>query len=165
MIGIGGDIHRLSGASGWNGIFVNIKFNQHCFGYNRFNIPAGRVWLLRRNKTAFLPQSPINKAVQHTLKIRRSLTRYTRDGRLPIDNNLAENAIRPVALGRKNWLFLGSEIGGETAAILMTFTTTCRKLKINTWEYLSDVLKRINTHPMSKIDDLLPDRWQQLRRA
>lgn len=122
------------------------------------------LWL-RRNKTAFLPQSPINKAIAHVLKIRRSLTRYTKDGRLPIDNNLAENGIRPVALGRKNWLFLGSETGGETAAILMTFTATCRKLKINTWEYMSDVLRRINTHPMSKIDELLPDRWQQLRNA
>ena len=116
------------------------------------------LWL-RKNKTAFLPQSPINKAIAHALKIRRSLTRYTKDGRLPIDNNLAENGIRPIALGRKNWLFLGSETGGETAAILMTFCTTCRKLKINTWEYLADVLQRINTHPMSKIDDLLPDSW------
>jgi len=120
------------------------------------------LWL-RRNKSTFLPQSPINKAIAHALKIRRNLTQYTKDGRLPIDNNLAENGIRPIALGRKNWLFLGSETGGQTAAILMTFCTTCRKLKINTWEYLEDVLRRINTHPMSKIDDLLPDRWQQIR--
>ena len=120
------------------------------------------LWL-RRNKHAYLPQSPINKAIEHALKIRRTLTSYTKDGRLPIDNNLAENGIRPIALGRKNWLFLGSENGGEAAAILMTFCTTCRKLNINTWEYLSDVLKRINTLPMSKIDDLLPDRWQELQ--
>lgn len=120
------------------------------------------LWL-RRNKKAFLPQSPINKAIAHALKIRRTLTRYTKDGRLPIDNNLAENGIRPIALGRKNWLFVGSEDGGQTAAILMTFCTTCRKLKINTWEYLADVLRLINTYPMSKIDDLLPDRWQNLR--
>lgn len=120
------------------------------------------LWL-RKNKRSHLPQSPINKAIQHALKIRRTLTRYTRDGRLPIDNNLAENGIRPIALGRKNWLFLGSEAGGRSAAILMTFCATCRKLKINTWEYLTDVLIRINTHPVSKIDDLLPDRWQQLR--
>jgi len=119
------------------------------------------LWL-RKNKGIFLPQSPINKAIAHALKIRRSLTRYTKDGRLPIDNNLAENGIRPIALGRKNWLFLGSETGGQTAAILMTFCTTCRKLKINTWEYLADVLRRINTHPMSKIDELLPDHWRDL---
>jgi transposase len=120
------------------------------------------LWL-RAEKKAYLPQSPINAAIRHALKIRRTLTRYTKDGRLPIDNNLAENGIRPIALGRKNWLFLGSEAGGQTAAILMTFCVTCRKLKINTWEYLRDVLQRINTHPMSKIDELLPDRWQELR--
>jgi transposase len=122
------------------------------------------LWL-RSRKHTYLPQSPINKAIEHTLKIRCTLTRYTTDGRLPIDNNLAENGIRPVALGRKNWLFLGSEAGGRSAAILMTFCATCRKLKINTWEYLKDVLQRINAHPMSCIDELLPDRWQDLRRT
>jgi transposase len=121
------------------------------------------LWL-RKHKHSFLPQSPMNEAIQYALRIRKRLTRYTKDGRLPIDNNLAENGIRPVALGRKNWLFLGSESGGQTAATLMTFCSTCRKLKINTWDYLKDVLQRINTHPMSRIDELLPDRWQALRR-
>jgi transposase len=120
------------------------------------------LWLRARKRT-FLPRSPMGKAVRHALKIRRELTLYTTDGRLPIDNNLAENGIRPVALGRKNWLFLGSEAGGRAAAILMTFCATCRYLKINTREYLSDVLRRINTHPISKIDELLPDRWKQIR--
>jgi transposase len=123
-----------------------------------------RIFLwLRKNKHKHLPQSSMNKAIGYALKLRRKLALYTKDGRLPIDNNLAENAIRPIALGRKNWMFLGSENGGQTAAILMTFCTTCRRLKINTWEYFKDVLQRINTHPMSKIDDLLPDRWQELR--
>ena len=117
----------------------------------------------RKNKNEYLPQSPMNKAIWYALKIRRKLTLYTKDGRIPIDNNLAENAIRPIALGRKNWMFFGSENGGQTAAILMTFCSTCHKLKINTWEYLKDVLQRINTHPMSKIDELLPDHWQELR--
>jgi transposase len=120
------------------------------------------LWL-RKNKYSYLPQSPMNQAIQYALNIRKRLTRYTKDDRLPIDNNLAENAIRPIALGRKNWMFLGSENGGHAAAILMTFCTTCRKLKINSWEYLKDVLQRINTHPMSKIDELLPDRWQSAK--
>ena len=120
------------------------------------------LWL-RKNKRAHLPQSAMSQAIEYTLKIRRRLLLYTQDGRLPIDNNLAENSIRPVALGRKNWLFVGSESGGQTAATLMTFCATCRKQKINTWEYLKDILQRINTHPMSKIDELLPDRWQVLR--
>lgn len=117
------------------------------------------LWL-RKHKRSFVRKSPMNQAIQHALKIRRRLTVYTKDGRLPMDNNLAENGIRPIALGRKNWLFLGSETGGHAAAILMTFCSTCRKLKINTWAYLKDVLQRINTHPISKIDELLPDRWQ-----
>ncbi len=120
------------------------------------------LWL-RKNKCSFLPKSPMNQAIQYTLKLRRRLTRYTKDGRLPIDNNLAENAIRPIALGRKNWMFVGSENGGHSAAILMTFCTTCRKHKINTWQYLKDVLQRINTHPASKIDELLPDNWKKLQ--
>jgi transposase len=123
------------------------------------------LWWLRKNKLAHLPQSPVRQAIQYALNIRKRLTRYTKDGRLPIDNNLAENAIRPIALGRKNWMFLGSENGGNTAAILMTFCTTCRKLKINTWEYLKDVLQRINSHPISNINELLPDRWQELRQS
>ena len=107
----------------------------------------------------------MRKAIGYTLSIWKPLNVYLTDGRLPIDNNPAENAIRPIALGRKNWLFVGSENGGETAAILMSFCTTCRKLKVNTWEYLKDVLQRINTHPISKIDDLLPDRWLALRQV
>lgn len=120
------------------------------------------LWL-RKNKNSYLPQSAMTQAINYTLKIRKRLTRYTKDGRLPIDNNLAENGIRPIALGRKNWLFLGNEGGGQTAAILMTLCTTCRKLKINTWQYLKDILQRINTHPISRINELLPDRWQELR--
>ena len=107
-----------------------------------------------------LPQSPMRQAINYTLGLWKELNVYLQDGRLPIDNNLAENAIRPIALGRKNWLFVGSEAGGHTAAVLMTFTATCRKNKINTWVYLKDVLQRIQDHPVSRLDELLPDRWQ-----
>jgi transposase len=118
-------------------------------------------WLIE-NHPKHLPQSPIGQAINYTLKIWDRLTVYTQDGRLPIDNNLSENAMRPVALGRKNWLFFGSQRGGETAAILMSFCMTCRKQKINTWKYLKDVLQRSNDHPNSHIHELLPDQWQQL---
>jgi transposase len=122
------------------------------------------VWLMD-NRHKHLPQSPMAQAMDYTLNIWERLNVYTQDGRLPIDNNLVENAIRPIALGRKNWLFFGSERGGHTAAVLMSFCATCRKLKINTWEYLKDVLQRINDHPMSRIQELLPDQWQQLRNS
>jgi type IV secretory pathway VirB9-like protein len=67
-------------------------------------------------------------------------------------------------LGRKNWLFVGSETGGHTAATLMTFTATCRKNKINTWIYLKDILQRIQSHPAKRLHELLPDRWQLSRK-
>ena len=118
-----------------------------------------KLWL-DANMPLHLPQSPMRQAINYALRIWKELNVYLEDGRIPIDNNLAENAIRPIALGRKNWLFLGSEAGGHTAAILMTFCATCRKNKINTWAYLKDVLQRINTHPAKRLHELLPDQWQ-----
>lgn len=118
--------------------------------------------LYEQRKTA-LPRSAQGEAIDYTLRQWESLMRYTTDGRLPIDNNRVEQSIRPVALGRKNWLFVGSENGGHTAAVLMSFCATCRKLKINSWEYLQDVLERINDCKMSQLENLLPDKWQQLR--
>ena len=112
-----------------------------------------------------LPQSPMRQAINYTLGLWKELNVYLQDGRLPIDNNLAEQAIRPIALGRKNWLFLGSETGGHTAAVLMSFVATCHKNKINTWRYLKDVLQRIQSHPASRLEELLPDQWQQNQTA
>ena len=117
-----------------------------------------RPWL-EAGLTAHLPQSPMCQAIRYSLRIWKELQTYLLDGRIPIDNNLAENAIRPIALGRKNWLFVGSETGGHTAATLMSFTATCRKNKINTWAYLKDVLQRIQSHPASRLHELLPDQW------
>jgi hypothetical protein len=71
--------------------------------------------------------------------------------------------MKPVALGRKNWLFAGSKAGGKTAAILMSLWTTCKNLKVDPLAYLTDVLRRISTHPARRIEGLLPDRWQELR--
>ena len=107
----------------------------------------------------------MRQAINYTLGLWKELNVFLQDGRLPIDNNLTEQAIRPRALGRKNWLFLGSENGGYTAAVLMSFVATCHKLNINTWKYLTDVLQRIQSHPISRLDELLPDRWQELQKA
>lgn len=120
----------------------------------------GKLCAQRQNA---LPRSAQGEAIDYTLRQWEALLCYTTDGRLPIDNNRAEQSIRPVALGRKNWLFVGSENGGHTAAVLMSFCATCRKLKINSWEYLRDVLERINDCKMSQLETLLPDKWQQLR--
>ena len=91
-----------------------------------------------------------------------ALTRYLEDGRLEIDNNIAERAMRTVAIGRKNWLFAGSEGGGRTAAILFSLASSCKGLEINPFAYLRDMLDRVSTHPSSRIDELFPDRWKAL---
>jgi hypothetical protein len=88
------------------------------------------------------------------------LTRYLDAGFLAIDNNAAERALRPIAVGRKNWLHLGSDKGGRTAAVLMSLVQSCQALKIEPFAYLRDVLDRVSTHPASQIADLLPDVWK-----
>jgi transposase len=112
-----------------------------------------------------LPQSPIAQAIQYALNHWEALKRPLEAGFLELDNGACERAFKPVALGRKNWLFAGSDKGGETAAVLMSLCTTCKNLGIDPQAYLRDVLDRISTHPARRIDELLPDRWQELRQA
>jgi transposase len=112
-----------------------------------------------------LPQSPIAQAIQYALNHWEALKRPLEAGFLELDNGACERAFKPVALGRKNWLFAGSDKGGETAAVLMSLCTTCKNLGIDPQAYLRDVLDRISTHPARRIEELLPDRWQELRQA
>lgn len=78
-----------------------------------------------------------------------------------LDNNVAERAVRPLALGRKNWLFLGSKEGGEAAAIILSLVQTCKALKINPREYLIDVMSRLMSHPFQNLNLLLPHNWSK----
>jgi transposase len=105
-----------------------------------------------------LPRSPIGEAIAYSRSNWVALTRYLEAPYLSIDNNATENAIRPIALGRKNWLHLGSDRGGKTAATLMSLVQSCKLLSNEPFAYLRDVLDRVNTHPASRIEDLLPDR-------
>jgi transposase len=82
------------------------------------------------------------------------------DGRLEIDNNRAERAIKPIVIGWKNYLFMGGPKGGEAAAIMYTLVETCKKNKVDPYHYLADVLDRLPTHPHKKINELLPYNWQ-----
>ena len=107
-----------------------------------------------------LPKSPIGEAISYALNHWDALTRPLEAGFLELDNGAAERAMKPVALGRKNWLFAGSDKGGETAAVLLSLCTTCKNLGIDPQAYLRDVLERVSTHPASRIEELLPDRWQ-----
>ena len=106
-----------------------------------------------------LPKSPLAEALGYVKNQWQALNVYLIDGDLSIDNNIAERALRGTAIGRKNWLFFGSETGGRTAAILTSFTATCRRLGINPWLYLKDVLSRIRTCPAEQLSTLLPDAW------
>jgi transposase len=112
-----------------------------------------------------LPKSPIGEAIQYALNHWVALKRPMEAGFLELDNGACERAFKPVALGRKNWLFAGSDKGGQTAAVLMSLCTTCKALEINPEAYLRDVLDRISTHPARRIEELLPDRWQALHQA
>jgi transposase len=107
-----------------------------------------------------LPKSPMGQAITYALNQWDALSVYTTDGRLAIDNNAAENALRRVAVGRKNWLFCGSDNGGNTAATLFSLIATCQRHKVEPFAYLRDVLTRIAATPLSQLDQLLPDRWQ-----
>ena len=107
-----------------------------------------------------LPKSPLGKAVHYSLSNWERLVRYTQDPRLPIDNNAAEQAIRPVAIGRRNWLFVGSERGGHAAAIYMTLTATCKRAGVNPFDYFRDVFGRIMSHSTHRLDELLPGNWK-----
>lgn len=106
------------------------------------------------------PKSKMGQAVVYVLRNRRALTRFLYDSRIPPDNNRSEAALRIVALGRKNFLFVGHEDAGENIAGLYSLVATCKAYGKNPVAYLTDVLVRISSHPQSQIDELLPDRWQ-----
>ncbi len=116
-------------------------------------------WLLIQ-KERVLPKSSLAEAIGYTLNHWQALNSYLEEGYLEIDNNRAEREIRPLVVGRKNYLFAGSNKGGESAAIIYSLLETCKQHKVNSWFYLKDVLTRISTHPYSKIDELLPYYWQ-----
>jgi transposase len=99
------------------------------------------------------------KAMDYTLKRWAALTIHLTDARIPIDNNAVENAIRPMALGRKNWLFVGSQQAGERAAVLMTLIESAKLNGHDAWVYLKDVLTKLPTWPNSRLHELLPHRW------
>jgi hypothetical protein len=102
----------------------------------------------------------IARALDYSLKRWAALTRYLGDGRLPIDNNWIENQIRPIALGRKNWLFAGSLRAGRRAAAVMSLIQSAKMNGHDPYAYLKDVLTRLPTHPNNRTEELLPHRWQ-----
>jgi transposase len=106
-----------------------------------------------------LPKSSLGKAINYALNNWRALCRYLNHGELEIDNNRSERAIRPVAIGRKNWLFAGSREGGKNAAIIASFIATCKEHKLNPQRYLQDVITRLTAGADLDLDQLLPGNW------
>jgi len=107
-----------------------------------------------------IERTPIYKAIAYALNNFDSLTKYTSDGMLEIDNNLLEGQIRSVAVGRGNYLFAGSHRGGELAGIIYSFMATCKLQNIDPSEWLDDVLRRISNQPKNKLSHLLPQFWK-----
>ena len=104
-------------------------------------------------------KSDLAGAIRYARSRWSALGRYLDDGRLELSNNAAENAIRPVALGRKNWLFAGSDSGGERAALFYTVTRTASLNGIEPEAYLRDVIARIGSHPVNRLHEMLPWNW------
>jgi transposase len=105
------------------------------------------------------PKTKLGEAISYTLNRWPALLVYLDQPFVEISNNASERGIKPLVLSRRNWLFAGSEEGGQTAAIIMSLIETCKRLRINPFEYLKDVLTRFPSAKTSQIDDFLPDRW------
>jgi hypothetical protein len=105
-----------------------------------------------------LPKSVLGKAVSYAQNQWQALRRYAEDGRLSIDNNVSERTLRHQAIGRKNWLFLGSEQAGPRAAILFTVLAGAKRHRIEPWTYLRELLLRLHDDD-PRLDDMLPDKW------
>jgi hypothetical protein len=116
---------------------------------------------LATNIIEVLPQSAIGKAIAYTTNLWPKLKGYIEDGRYEIDNNLIENAIRPLALGRKNYLFAGSHKAAQRAAMMYSFFATCKINKVEPLAWLTDVLERIPEHKANKLNELLPQNWEK----
>ena len=117
------------------------------------------IWL-RLERRSVPDGSSIAGAIDYSLNHWAALTQFLLDGDVPIDNNHLENQMRPWAVGRKNWLFVGSELAGERAAIIMSLVQSAKLNGADPWLYLRDVLTRLPTQLNSRIDELLPHRWK-----
>lgn len=126
---------------------------------SRPRVEAFRAWC--ENQLLHVPgKGDLAKAMRYALNRWHAFTLFLEDGRVAIDNNVAERAIKPVVIGRKNFLFAGSDAGGEIIADAMTIIETAKFSGLNPQDYLADVLARINDHMVNRLDELLPWNWK-----
>lgn len=121
-----------------------------------------RRWLKTHQPRA-APKSTLGQAIGYALNHWRALTTFLGDGRLELDNNRSERAIKPIVIGRKNFLFMGGPNGGKAAAIMFSLMESCRQNDVEPYYYLEDVLQRLPTHPNKRIHELLPHHWQPVQ--
>jgi transposase len=108
-----------------------------------------------------LPKSPLGKAISYTLKNWKALNRYTEAAFLSIDNNLSERQIKLMVIGRKNWMFAGSENAARNSAILFSIVASCKLIGVDPFAYFRDILTRLQNHPADRIHELVPREWQK----
>ena len=118
---------------------------------------------MRQAYVEVLPKSAIGKALAYSIERWEQLMIYTTDGKLNIDNNPVERAVRPVAIGRKNYLFAGSHEAAQRSAMLYSLLGTCKLHGVNPFDWLKDVLTRISFQSINKIAELLPHNWQTVQ--
>ena len=115
---------------------------------------------MRSERARLSRHNEVAKAMEYMLKRWPAFVRFLDDGRVCLSNNAAERALRGIALGRRNWLFAGSDRGGERAAAIYTLIATAKLNDVDPQAWLEDVLRRIADHPASRLADLLPWNWQ-----
>jgi hypothetical protein len=120
---------------------------------------------LKRLQSRYLPQSPMGQAISYALNQWATLQRFMDHGEVEIDNNLVENAIRPTAIGKKNWLFFGSEEAGQRSAVIYTLIENCRMHGVEPYTYLKDVLERLPTMTNQQVAQLTPLNWKKTRQS
>jgi transposase len=118
---------------------------------------------MKTAQAALLPASALSKAISYTLSLWPKLTRFLEHPELELSNNLAENSMRPVALGRKNWIHVGSEQAGPKVAAILSVIESCRRLKLHIREYLSSVLPGLANLPIQRVGNYTPAAWAASR--
>src|SRR5471032_428486 len=120
---------------------------------------------MREQRAKLSRGNDVAKAMDYMLKRWSAFTRFLDDGRVCLSNNAAERGVRGITLGRKSWLFCGSDRGGERAAVMYSLIVTAKMNDVDPQAWLADVLARIAEHPVRELDDLLPWNWQLLRES
>ncbi len=152
------DLYRLERAAREDDILGTPEHLKRRQTDSRAILDAFEVWL-EIEQDRHPPKSPIGEAIRYAHGQWNALTLFLTDPHLPIDNNASERALRVSALGRKNFLFVGHDEAGKNLAGLYSLISTCEANGVNSVDYLADVLLRVQTHPASRIDELLPHRW------